>query len=479
MHPNFCDFKDELSDANAKALSILVREWNRSEEEIFNLLKRLRTGSHLNTEDWRKNNKESLSKLVIHPELALDTMEAFINKHQSKDLGNKLEIRSKDIFEELASKGLTRLPSLTEKEIIGQFQRTSAIGRNDWKRTIAGEKITRKELDVILNFIRDKKNTVIVQDRPGSGKTCLLLDLADAIEKDSRFQLLFIKGDRFAKVVSDDSALPKEIVESCGLLSSTSQVIVIIDSLDVLSCQRDHAALNFFLTLIDQLQIIQNVTVVAACREFDLKYDPSLRERKWDAEVKLKDFDFQNTVIPILSKLGISVEHLNPDLKELLCLPQNLSLFEKICGFEGVFEVRTTYDLYKAFIEYTLKQDKDIEGQVFEKIFSIAERLLKEREHSLPKIVINIDEHVLHSLVSKGVLNEEADGKIGFSHQTLFDNFVASSALQNATTLSKLILEHPPLPFYRPSVRSYLFLSGANLLSLLAKIFGKLFQIMK
>lgn len=457
LHANFSDFKNALSDANAKALSILVKEWSCSEEEIFYLLKRLRTGSHLNTEDWRKNNEESLRKIVIHSQLALDTLEAFVNKHQSKDLGNKLEIRSKDIFEELTSKGLTRRPSLNEKEIIGQFQRTSAIGRNDWKRTIAGEKISRKELDDTLNFIRDKKNTVIVQDRPGSGKTCLLLDLADAIEKDSRYQLLFIKGDRFARVVSDDSALPKEIIESCGLLSSTSQVVVIIDSLDVLSCQRDHAALNFFLKLIDQLQIIQNVTVVAACREFDLKYDPSLRERKWDAEVKLKDFDFQNTVIPILNKLGVSVEHLNPDLKELLRLPQNLSLFEKISGFEGVFEVRTTYDLYKAFIDYSLKQDKDIEGQVFEKIFSIAGRLLKEREHSLPKVVINIDEHVLHSLVSKGVLSEEADGKIGFSHQTLFDNFVAGSALQNGITLSKLILEHPPLPFYRPSVCSYLF----------------------
>ena len=456
-HPNFSDFKNELSDANAKALSILVKEWKRSEEEIYNLLKRLRTGSHLNIEDWGKVNKESLNRILTHPSLALGTLEAFINKHQSKDLANKLEIRSKDILEELANKGLTRLPNLSEKEIVDQFQRTSAIGRNDWKRTIAGEKIIRKELDDTLNYIRDKKSTILVQDRPGSGKTCLLLDLADAIERDSRFQLLFIKGDRFAKVISDDSTLPKEIVESCGLLSSISHVVVVIDSLDVLSCQRDHAALNFFLKLIDQLYIIQNVTIVAACREFDLKYDPCLRDRKWDAEVKLKDFDFQNTVLPILNKLGVNVEQLNPDLKELLCLPQNLSLFEKVSGFNGVFDVRTTYDLYKAFIDYTLKQDKDIEGQVFEKIFSIAEKLLKEREHSLHKMSINIDEHILHSLISKGVLNEEADGKIGFSHQTLFDNFVASSALQNGTTLSKLILEHPPLPFYRPSVRSYLF----------------------
>ena len=456
-HPNFSDFKNELSEANAKALSILVQEWERSEVEIFNLLKRLRTGSHLNTEEWGKFNKDSLGRIVTHPSLAMDTLEAFINRHQSKDLTDKLETRRQDILDELAGKGLTRLPNFSEKEIVDQFQRTSAIGRNDWKRTIAGRRVTREELNDTLKHIRDKKNTILVQDKPGSGKTCLLLDLADAIEKDCKFQLLFIKGDRFAKVNSDDSSLPREVVESCGFLSSVSQVVVVIDSLDVLSCQRDHAALNFFLKLIDQLQIIQNVTVVAACREFDLKYDPRLRDRKWDVEIKLKDLDFQNTVLPILSMLNVDAEQLNPDLKELLCLPQNLSLFEKVSGFNGVFNVRTTYDLYKAFIDYTLKQDKDIEGQVLEKIFSIAEKLLKEREHSLSKTGINIDEHILHSLVSKGVLNEEADGKIGFSHQTLFDNFVASSALQNGTTLSKLILEHPPLPFYRPSVRSYLF----------------------
>lgn len=457
LYPNFCDFKRELSKQNTKALSILVKEWCRTEEEIFNLLKRLLSGSELNIEKWREFNEDSLKRNITHPLLALDVLETFVNRHQSKGLKAKFEIRAQDVFDELASKGLTRVPSLSEEEIIYQFQKTSAIGRNDWKRTIAGEKITRKELDDTLRHIRDKKSTIIVQDRPGSGKTCLLLDLADAIEKDDSFHLLFIKGDRFAKVNSDDNSLPKEIVESCGLLSSIRQVVVVIDSLDVLSCQRDHAALIFFLKLIDQLQIIKNVTVVAACREFDLKYDPKLRDRKWDAEIKLRDFDFQETVVPILNKLNVNVEKLNPDLKELLCLPQNLSLFEKVSGYKGVFEVRTTYDLYKAFIDFTLRQDSDIEEQVFEKIFSIVVKLLKNREHSLHRSVINIDEHILHSLVSKGVLNEEAEGKFGFSHQTLFDNFVASNALQNGTTLSELILEHPPLPFYRPSVRSYLF----------------------
>jgi hypothetical protein len=458
IFPNFSDFKEELSIADTKALLTLATEWNRSEENIFYLLKRLRIGSHHTFEKWEKINMESLNTIVTHPSRALDTLEAFINKHQSKNLMGKCEITSKDVMEELVSKGLTRVPNFSEKKIIEQFERTSAIGRNDWKRTIAGEKVTRNELGDTLKHIKDKKSTILVQDRPGSGKTCLLLDLADAIEKDSAYRLLFLKGDRFAKVTTDDSSLPKKIIESCGLLSCNSHVVVVIDSLDVLSCQRDHAALSFFLNLIDQLQIIQNITVVAACREFDLKYDPKLRDRKWDAEIKLKDFDFKDTVVPILKKLNVNVEQLNSDLKELLCLPQNLSLFEKVSDYKEVFNVRTTYDLYNAFIDYTLKHDTAIEEQVFKKsIFSIVDKLLKEREHSLSKTVVNIEEHILHSLVSKGVLNEEADGKIGFSHQTLFDNFVADSALQKGITLSELILEHPPLPFYRPSVRSYLF----------------------
>ncbi|GET34908.1 hypothetical protein PbJCM13498_37710 [Prolixibacter bellariivorans] len=457
IHPNFGDFKEQLSRPKTEALSILVDEWERSEEEIFYLLKRVRTGSHHNTEKWIKMNEESLSRLVTHPALALDTLETFVNRYQSKDLVGKFEIRAQDVWGELAGKGLTRLPNFSKKEIIQQFQRTSVIGRNDWKRTITGEKIRRKELDDTLKQIRENKRTILIQDGPGSGKTCLLLDLADVIDGDNKFQLLFIKGDRFAKINSEENSLPKEIVESCGLLSSVSHVVVVIDSLDVLSCQRDHAALNFFLKLIDQLQIIQNVTVVAACREFDLKYDPKLRDRKWDVQIKLSDFNFQNTVIPILNKLNVNVGQLNPDLKELLCLPQNLSLFERLSGFQGVFNVRTTYDLYKAFIDFSLLQDTDLVDHIFEKIFSFADKLLKEREHSLPKTVINIDEHILHHLISKGVLNEEADGKVGFSHQTLFDNFVANNALKSGITLTQLILSHPPLPFYRPSVRSYLF----------------------
>ncbi len=457
LYPNFKDFKRELSNPNSKGLSTLSDVWQRSELDIFSLLKRLHIGPHHTTGEWYKINRESLNRIVTHPSLAIDVLEAFVNKHQSKDLTDILEIRSSDIRELISEKGLTFLPSYSEEYIISQFNRISAIGRTDWKRTIAGQKIERKELNDILNHIKDLKNTILVQDKPGSGKTCLLLDLADSIETDSQYQLLFLKGDRYIKDVSNGDSLPKELIECCGLLSCNKHVIVIIDSLDVLSCHRDHVTLNYFLNLIDQLQIIKNVTVVAACREFDLRYDPKLRNRKWDIEIKLKNFEFENTVRPILSNLEVNIDQITIDLRELLCLPQNLSLFERICKYKGVFNVRTSYDLHSAFIDYTLRQEDDIKDHIFEKIFLMVNTLQKERVYSLPKTTLKMEEHILQSLISKGILNEEAERKIGFSHQTLFDNFVAIQALQSSITLSDLILKHPPLPFYRPFVRSYLF----------------------
>lgn len=456
-YSDFYHFTEALSADKKKVLDVLVCEWAKNHEEVYNLLKRLQCASPLNLEDRIDQNYKDLGHVISQVDLALPVLESFINRHQSKSLANKLEIRAKDVMEELSQKGLTKVPSLSENEIIKQFNQTSAIGRNDWKRTIAGEKIDRTEFNDILKHIKDKKNTILVLDRPGSGKTCLLLDVADEIEALAEYQLLFIKGDRFAKINSNENALPNEIVEDCGMLSECSQVIVIIDSLDVLSCQRDHKALNYFLKLIDQLELIPNVTIIAACRDFDLKYDPLLRDRKWDVKIELKDFDYNKTVLPILKRLEVDDSQLNAGLQKLLCLPQNLSLFEGLTLYEGIFNVRTTYELYDAFIEYTLKQDPDLDDSVFDKIHSLVSKLLKEREHSVSKVGLNIEEELLQKLISKGVLNQEANRNIGFSHQTLLDNFVASHALKNDISLTQLILKNPPLPFFRPSVRSYIF----------------------
>ena len=234
--------------------------------------------------------------LVSNADLALPVLESFLNAHQSKLQATTLTIRREDVIQHLEQKGIVKARRYGEAEILEQFQEASRIGR-DWQRTIGGRRIERAELTELIRLIEDGADTVLVADRPGSGKTCLLLDLADCIEKDPRFSLLFIKGDRFAKLKTEGdlkgAGLPEDIVGFCGRLSELRRIVVIIDSLDVLSMNRDHGTLGIFLRLLDRLNPMQNVTVVAACRSFDLQYDPLLRDREWKHKVHVADFDMR------------------------------------------------------------------------------------------------------------------------------------------------------------------------------------------
>ncbi|QLQ33246.1 MAG: AAA family ATPase [Candidatus Thiothrix singaporensis] len=112
-----------------------------------------------------------------------------------------------------------------------------------------------------------------------------------------------MKGDRFIDTETRKS-LPTDLIEMCARLAESKHLIIVIDSLDVLSLNRDSGSLSYFLSLIDRLSGLANITIIAACRTFDLQYDAKLRDRKWQQKIKLADFDFDEVVAPMLSKWG-------------------------------------------------------------------------------------------------------------------------------------------------------------------------------
>ena len=52
-------------------------------------------------------------------------------------------------------------------------------------------------------------------------------------------------------------------------------------------------------------------------------------------------------------------------------------------------------------------------------------------------------------------MQETQDDKLTFCHQTLLDVLVISGAVRRGVTLSQFIQDLPPVPFVRPSVRSF------------------------
>ncbi|MDD5391757.1 MAG: ATP-binding protein [Thiothrix sp.] len=453
-YPDFPAFQREAGNRQNDSLVNLAERWQESAENSFKLAQRIEFGSHLNFEEWKRQNLQELERLVTKPDTTLAILESFVNAHQSKQVGTSFEIRSEQVFTELRKHGVISAPTYVTQEILDKFADISRIGR-DWNRSVGGRQIARPELGEVLHSIREQKETILIVDRPGSGKTCLLLDIIEQLERDENTASLFLKGDRFiTKETRCD--LPNDLVEMCARLVESKPLVVIIDSLDVLSLNRDSGSLNYFLSLIDRLQGISNITLIAACRTFDLQYDAKLRDRTWAKKVELADFDFDGVVAPLLSGWGVKAEALNTELKQLLCLPQNLRLFESIASLDRGLEIRNPYELQAVFLDECVRKHPDLGTTGLQSLQKLAHLLLSSRLHQLSITQFPGDESIRRNLISQNVLFEDS-GKIAFSHQTLFDTLVVQHALANDKDFLSFILEYPPFPFLRASVQTFVF----------------------
>ena len=359
-------------------------------------------------------------------------------------------------------------------EVVENFRNASSIGR-EWLRKIDGEAISREELKQIVNLIEQDSNSILLKDCAGSGKTCLLLDLAEYIENDPVRELLFIKGDFFDKADSEKDlaarGLPEDIVGQCSRLAEFRRVVVILDSLDVLSISRQHKALQLFLGLMDRLARIDGVTIVAACRTFDLEYDPLLRGRSWQQKINLQPLDFDTVVDPFLRRWNIEPSQVNPELRELLQIPQNLSLYGKLAKLDIQLQPTSAYELCNSFLEETVIKNSALGEQAIAALQSMADSLMEQRTQQYSKTGFKASQDILRQLISQEVLLQPKSSpySLKFTHQTLADCLVVRSNLAAGKTLADFILAHPQLPYIRPAVRTFFFFLRTQE----AKIFNK------
>lgn len=185
------------------------------------------------------------------------------------------------------------------------FLDVSSVGRQ-WRRDIGGRQVQVAAVDDLIVAIEAQEHSILLSGGPGSGKTCILLELQDRLEQRKDIAPLFIQAREYLDCVTLDArtskGLPEDLVGYVGRMADNVHTVVIIDSLDVLSLSREHTVLSHFLAQIDRLLLIQNVTVIAACREFDRKYDSRLSGREWDRVIVNPSFDWHSEIIPILNE---------------------------------------------------------------------------------------------------------------------------------------------------------------------------------
>lgn len=412
--------------------------------------------------------QERLRFMASNPKVAYDALWTRLDKLGARMDGNSISASAQhrltkdDLKAILHQAGAMLVPIMKLAEVRASFASTSAIGRS-WHRDIAGQRIPIPILNDLLSAIDAKKRTILLTGLPGSGKTCVMLALQEALEQRAQactdMVPLFIQSREFADLstVQDRQALglSEQWVEKAARMAEEAHVVVVIDSLDVLSIAREHAILTYFLAQIDRLLLIPNITVVTACREFDRHYDRRIAERQWNYELKCQPWNWEAEIVPLLDTLGVATTTIDVETRELIRNPRELALFVELAHREGSFNVVTSQALAQRYLDTFVRANDALGETAIQALETIANEMLSFRKLAVPHQRFPASQAIQRLLCSLNVLQETQGGELTFGHQTLLDVLVISGAVRQGVTLNDFIKSLPPVPFVRPSIRSF------------------------
>ncbi|MBE0427294.1 MAG: ATP-binding protein [Nitrospirae bacterium] len=429
--------------------------------EAFAIIQQINIGEHHDFSGWERAIKEEIRRQYSEQDRIYDFLMHQVTL-QSARLGGFYRFTQKYLFDILTEQGFYTAPTIEEADLIKQFKIASQIGRN-YDSTIGGRKIYRDEVLHILDFVRQGRKSILVTGKKGCGKTWVLLELAAQLDHSSSYGLLFIKGDQFDDIVSEEQLMKRLDFEYkpsilVSRLSEYRHVVVIIDSLDALSLARDQQPLRIILAFTDKLLALKNISVVIACRDFDLEYDPYLRNRTWDEKMSLPPLDFERDIVPILQSWRIDFYSMNDKQKALFSHPQNLKLYEKLFNKVPLSSFLTEFHFAKLFIEEFVQKKEGLGEDAANLLQSMSKKLLETRSLFLPRPQFTGSEEMFHILCSEDILVKDTlRDRVAFSHQTLLDYLIVRYYVSESKSLLEFVLDHPQLPFIRPAIRSFLF----------------------
>lgn len=405
-----------------------------------------------------------LRLIVTQADAAFDALWTRVDQLGARIIGgtsasvDSHRLTRQDLLNLLAGLGSSITPAKSLRDLESSLRDLSAIGRS-WKRDIGTHRIPRLAMEQLLAAIRSKAPDVLLTDGPGAGKTCVLLDLLDALESEPGVATVFIQGREFADCRTEaersEHGLMPDLVAQISRMAEFRHTVAVIDSLDVLSLARDHAVLQFFLRVIDQLALRKNVTVVAACRSFDLKYVSQLASRSWTSIVTIGLLRWDQEIEPLLREWNVDPARLDTATRALLGNPRNLALFGEVVTRTGTFNVSTTQALTRRYLEVIVGDDALLGDSVMIGLEGMAHEMLFQRRIEVAPSRTGFTEAVLRHLLSAGLLHRSASGSLAFGHQTLLDALAVRKAEREATSLLAFIQSLPPVPFVRPAVRSF------------------------
>lgn len=378
-------------------------------------------------------------------------------------------LRKGELVALLERSGALLSGSIDVDQVRESFEGTSAIGRA-WRREIGNTRLLNSAVEALIAAIDAKHRSILLTGQPGAGKTCVMLELQEALEERARTERdilpLFIQTREFADITTvierEAQGLSKRWVEDVARMAETVHVAVLVESLDVLSIAREHSVLTYFLAQIDRVLLVPNVSVIVACREFDRHYDRRIAQRNWDKIIECYPLDWSSQIAPLLAEQSIDPASIDSTTRELVKNPRELALFLDLAARRGASNEVTSQSLAMNYLASVLEGESGIGGAAIRVVEDIAKEMLNSRSVAVPRQRFTGSIEMLRRLLSSNILIETDLGMLAFGHQTLLDVLIVSGAMRRGLTLDAFIRDLPPVPFVRPSIRSFIrqLLSG-------------------
>ncbi|TWF39578.1 ATPase family protein associated with various cellular activities (AAA) [Chitinophaga polysaccharea] len=333
------------------------------------------------------------------------------------------------------------------------------------------ERIETEELLMWVknDVVKDKEgrdlNICLLAGNAGIGKTTILKDLYDKLEREG-IATLALKADKlYASNMSDlqqkiGLSIPVyDFIEQCK--QQYSKTILIFDQIDALSqaLSSNREYINTFKSLIDNYTHDENIRIIISIRTFDLHFDPSLNYYKGSKTIDVRSLS-DDQVLSHLERLGVSKLQVSSRLIELLRIPNNLNVFSKIVAAgETDFGFTSLQSLYSALWKQkvsNISSLSNLSGKDVKKVAFFMVKCMFEKQQ------ITIGDHLLDDynrevlyLESEHLITRDRQ-QVQFFHQTFYDYVFAKRFIEDGENLVEYIKQQDQSIHVRSAIKMIL-----------------------
>ena len=467
------EFESEFvrAESQKKNFNKLKGFWNGDSTLAYEILRRIkiRTIDERGIEEQVRGSVPDL--FLTKPDNVCDALRSF-----AQDAIHKVVNRER-LISYLQDKGFT-LRRLAKPEdapsLISEATNRYLRAR---RMLIQGSLIPRSSTQEILSKIKENEvngSDCVLNGKAGGGKTGCVIECVEALQQSDDVAVLAFRLDRIKPVSST-----RELGECLGLEESPALVlktaaetmsrdaVLIIDQLDAVSTTSGRSAEFFEVVedLLDEVQGLRNsvkIHIVVVCRKFDWENDHRLRGPlgKDCVEVSVIDFSIDE-VKTVLQDGGFKPELFETRQLELLCLPQNLSLFLDTNYDPGSRPTFLTQkDLFDRYWDEKRQAVKNRIDPPSDHWMDVIQMLCKTITESQQLSVLreSLDKFPVdyrNSMVSEGVLSFDQN-RYSFGHEAFFDYCFARGFMANDESLATSLKKSEQHLFRRAQVKQVL-----------------------